>query len=549
MRPQLLLAVTSLWLPSLAGAQGQDELVYYDWVDELGTLRGGHAWVTSASMANLPAVPLSRVTTLAISSGGPTGNRVDMVFVGDGYTAGELTTFANHASSQAAAFFGMEPFERYEPYFNVHQVDVISNESGVDNDPVQGIDRDTAMGMRFWCSNIERLLCVNVGQAVAFANQAPDVDYVIAVANSNKYGGAGYPTSNLGTVAGGNGSASQVMIHEMGHALGNLADEYTYGGPANYSGPEPSARNSSTHDAASMAAGGFKWANWLSESFPGFDGLVSTFEGSSYSQFGVYRPTNNSCMRNLGRPFNMPSIEGILIEIYKRVDPIDASSSENATYGPDDVLFVTPMTLASGSPLDVQWFLDGNPIPGATGNQLDLSTLSLPGAHVVDVEVVDNTDWVRDEAARAQWMTGSRSFTVQEPTVANYCTTSPNSLGAGAIMGSTGSTSVSANDFTLQVLSAAPNSSGIFYYGSNQISLPFGNGVRCVGGGVFRLNVVTTDGTFGFAEKPIDLTAPPTPAGEILPGSIWNFQFWFRDTAAGGAGFNLSDGLSASFTL
>jgi hypothetical protein len=535
-------------LAPLLGAQGSDSLVYYDWVDELGVLRGGHTWVATGAMNGLPPVPASQVSTLALSSGGPSENRVDLVFVGDGYTASELGSFQNHVDSQSAAFFQMEPFKRYESYFNVHRVDVISNDSGVDNDPTQGITRDTALDMAFWCSNIERLLCVNVGKAYSFANQAPDVDYVVAVANSSKYGGAGYPTNNLGTVAGGNSSASQVLIHELGHAMGNLADEYTYGGPQVYSGPEPNAPNSSKQDATMMASTGQKWATWLGESFPSFDGLVSTFEGSSYSQLGVYRPSNNSCMRNLNRPFNMPSVESLLIEIYKRVDPIDDSSSEALQYQGDEVLFVTAMDpVGSANSLEIQWFLDDVPIIGATGPQLDLSTLSVLGSHEVRVEVVDSTTWVRDESARSEWMTGGRSFDVGSSPVTSYCTTSPNSTGLGAVMGWTGSTSVVANDLQLQVVSSSLGTPGVFFYGQNQVSQPFGDGVRCVGGGIYRLGPIFSDGNFGFAEQWLDLTDPPQPAGQINAGSTWNFQFWYRDPLAAGSGFNLSDALSAIF--
>ena len=83
----------------------------------------------------------------------------------------------------------------------------MSSESGVDHDPVFGIYRNTALDMGFWCSDIERLLCVNVGDAYAYANQAPDADQVFAVANSTKYGGAGYSSSDLATFAGGNSAA------------------------------------------------------------------------------------------------------------------------------------------------------------------------------------------------------------------------------------------------------------------------------------------------------------------------------------------------------
>jgi hypothetical protein len=38
-----------------------------------------------------------------------------------------------------------------------------------------------------------------------------------------------------------------------------------------------------------------------------------------------------------------------------------------------------------------------------------------------------------------------------------------------------------------------------------------------------------------------------SPASVITPGSTWNFQAWFRDTAAGGSAFDLSDAVAVSF--
>ena len=45
----------------------------------------------------------------------------------------------------------------------------------------------------------------------------------------------------------------------------------------------------------------------------------------------------------------------------------------------------------------------------------------------------------------------------------------------------------------------------------------------------------------------LDYTNPPQAAGQITVGSTWNFQFRYRDPAAGGAYFNLSDGLEITF--
>lgn len=128
----------------------------------------------------------------------------------------------------------------------------------------------------------------------------------------------------------------------------------------------------------------------------------------------------------------------------------------------------------------------------------------------------------------------------------NYCQSSPNSNGTEAMIGSQGSTSVGANDLVLTVDGATPNRFGIFYYGPNQILVPFGDGFRCVGGSPFRLQAIQTDGT-GSASFALDNTSPPQPAGQLESGEDWNFQFWYRDpNQPGGSGFNLSNALAVT---
>jgi hypothetical protein len=104
---------------------------------------------------------------------------------------------------------------------------------------------------------------------------------------------------------------------------------------------------------------------------------------------------------------------------------------------------------------------------------------------------------------------------------------------------------VSLNDFELRVNGCPGGQNGIFFYGPNPISLPFGNGVRCVGGQVARLELQQTDagGSLGRAIDVDDLPAN----GRIQAGETWRFQFWYRDPMGGGSRFNLSDGLRADF--
>lgn len=129
-----------------------------------------------------------------------------------------------------------------------------------------------------------------------------------------------------------------------------------------------------------------------------------------------------------------------------------------------------------------------------------------------------------------------------DPLGSNYCLSGLNL----AYISATGSTSVAANDVLLRADWVPQNQFGIFYYGNNQIEVPFGLGYRCVGGttGVFRLGPPVNSGSDGVMLFALDLTAPPLPNGQITAGSTWNFQAWFRD----GTLFDLSDGLSITFT-
>ncbi len=132
--------------------------------------------------------------------------------------------------------------------------------------------------------------------------------------------------------------------------------------------------------------------------------------------------------------------------------------------------------------------------------------------------------------ANCSWATG---------TAGRYCSSAPNSTGASAFIGWSGSLSLSANNFTINA-TRVPDLPGLFFFGPCQVELPFGNGSRCVGGQLIRLPVVIGNG--GVASSPVDLGLMGIGLGDI------NFQYWFRDPPAGGAGFNLSDGLQASFT-
>ncbi len=373
----------------------------------------GHLEYTSVP-APPPVTELFAATALAdvqiIQETGQNANRIDFVFVGDGYTASELDQYHDDVAGKWEELMTIEPFSTYRSYFNAYQVDVISNQSGVDHDPTQGVLKDTELNMGFWCSGIERLLCVDVSAARTYAENAPAVEHVIALANSSKYGGAGYRWDDLATASGSNVSSGRVVVHELGHSLGNLEDEYVRD-TGHYSGSEVADANLSIYEASQMADLSTKWYRWLGETTPD-GGTIGTFEGGALGDTGIYRPSSSSMMRSLNSPFNLPGLEALVVMIYADVSPIDDSTPTDNTLNGSEIVFVQPMA-PEGQPLTITWNLDGTDLPLPSDQAtLDLSDLSLSGSHTLTVTVVDETPLVRDPQARSELLTDTRTWSI-----------------------------------------------------------------------------------------------------------------------------------------
>lgn len=189
----------------------------------------------------------------------------------------------------------------------------------------------------------------------------------------------------------------------------------------------------------------------------------------------------------------------------------------------------------SGTVLDPAGFAWANEARAETR-----STLAVRGAAVLWAGSV-----LRHEAPWASYRIQLRGLLANCIEPANQCGSLPNSTGATASIDSSGAPSLALNAFTLTASGLPVPSNGIFLMGTQPLTppLPFGNGLRCVGGVIRRLGVVVASG--GSLLQTQDF-ALPVYAG-IQPGDVRWFQAWFRDAAAGGAAFNTSDALQVSF--
>jgi hypothetical protein len=125
----------------------------------------------------------------------------------------------------------------------------------------------------------------------------------------------------------------------------------------------------------------------------------------------------------------------------------------------------------------------------------------------------------------------------------NYCQSAANSMDAnGATISATGSTSLAAANLEL-ITAPVPDQPFAYMYGPTQVNLPFGNGFRCVDGGIVTMPV--DFGLAGEMRSVIDFGAHGANLASM--GTVC-FQCWYRDPLGGGAYYNLSDGLEIIFT-
>lgn len=98
-------------------------------------------------------------------------------------------------------------------------------------------------------------------------------------------------------------------------------------------------------------------------------------------------------MNLLPQPFNMPSAEKIILDIYSVVEPIDAHTDNSTSLTAPTGLQVR---VVDPDVLTIEWSVDGSVVVGEAGECFVLPELSA-GQHEVSVRVYDQTPWVRRE--------------------------------------------------------------------------------------------------------------------------------------------------------
>lgn len=239
--------------------------------------------------------------TKTLFRNGPSDRKLDIVILGDGYRHDQVHKLRDDAERLVSTLFSVEPFKSRMDDFNVRLVESVSGESGVD-DPRKGVYRNNLLGLSFNTFGLDRYMVDCDNKTIHDVAAKVPYDRIIILANEEKYGGGGI-FNLFATAISDNEYSEYVFVHEFGHNLAGLADEY-FSSEVAYNdmyprGVEPWEPNIT----ALLDPDNVKWGGLMGENVPvptpddsTYAGVTGCFEGAGYSAKGLFRSSRDCIM-------------------------------------------------------------------------------------------------------------------------------------------------------------------------------------------------------------------------------------------------------------
>lgn len=371
--------------------------------DQLGTV--------SRDVVPLTLYPLTESGRGRTLRGKDAGSGIHLVVLGDGYREDQQKLFRNDVENLIRTMEQDPAVALHLSAWNIHLIETPSVDSGIDDNVTVDI-RDTAFDSGYFCLTVPRLICGDNRTMFNVAlDEYPDLDELVLLVNDPRYGGSG------GSVSVASSSAPEIALHEMGHSLANLADEYVDSSiPAlnvsEYS--EGQFANISIHQDPALVP----WRAWIDmnntiPSQPGEPG-VGLFEGGFYQADVYNRPTFDSRMRTFDSPFGVVNGEAWALSVYREAHPVSTFSPRTETVsvsaGSAAMFHVEPIFGPNIQRL--VWTLNGELLM-AEINQTQLELLLEPGLHTLTLGVTDITGAIRKTGPHAAQFFWQWDITVQ----------------------------------------------------------------------------------------------------------------------------------------
>lgn len=161
---------------------------------------------------------------VAILESGDPATKVDLLLLGDGYTAAERDQFIATAKAMTDILFATSPFRERKDDFNVWALAPAAGQSGISR-PSTGIFRDSPVGATYDSFRSERYILTFDNKSLRRIASSAPYDFIEILTNSEVYGGGGI-YGLFSTAAANSGWAPYLFVHEFGHHFAGLADEY-----------------------------------------------------------------------------------------------------------------------------------------------------------------------------------------------------------------------------------------------------------------------------------------------------------------------------------
>jgi IgA peptidase M64/peptidase M64-like protein len=296
--------------------------------------------------------PPSPGPLLELQKMGNSSEKVDLLVLGDGYTAAERGKFEKDARRFVDMLFSTSPFREHRKDFNVWGLCPAAEESGISR-PSGGIHRRSPLGATYDTFGTERYVLTTENRALREVASFAPYEFVEILLNGTTYGGGGI-FNQYATVAIDNAWAAYVGVHEFGHQFAGLADEY-YTSDVAYLSPEKKTEPWEANVTALLDPAKLKWEDlvepgtpiptpWDKDAFDAFErkiqqerkelraagkpekemeelfrkeraqedamlasqknaGKVGAFEGANYESKGYYRPQADCIMFTRSKNF------------------------------------------------------------------------------------------------------------------------------------------------------------------------------------------------------------------------------------------------------
>jgi hypothetical protein len=168
--------------------------------------------------------PPSPGALMELQKMGDPATKVDLLVLGDGYTAAERGKFERDARRFMEALFSTSPFSEHRKDFNVWGLCPAAEEAGVSR-PSSGIYRRSPVGAAYDTFGSERYVLTTENRVLRDVASFAPYEFIEILVNGQTYGGGGI-FNQYATVAIDNLWAGYVGVHEFGHQFAGLADEY-----------------------------------------------------------------------------------------------------------------------------------------------------------------------------------------------------------------------------------------------------------------------------------------------------------------------------------